>query len=440
MLLAVPKYGRVKTNRILNQCRISPAKTIGGLSERQRAELVSLLGVHRPLQRPGRRVGHELSPRPADLWFAHGLRHHRPLRRRQGHSDRGPAASAFPTSSCRSRRRPDAPRQGEVDGATTTSSPRRSSTGGSRRATSSSSPPTAGTATGRCAPRSSGGSRRVARWCSRSRCRAPARCAPRCASRSRSSSPRPIPACCASALSRAAPTRPRRSTPARGRRAGARGPGRVRLRVVNDDLDRAAGDLEEIVRAELGLPLDSAANDQTTRRQAARARRLPLRSVVVAAKRARQINSYFHNLGEGSFGEFPPPMVEVGAERNYLTIALEELAEGKLKYQYRPERQPAHEAADGQNPAWRERRDRRLQVARVGPPGDRRRSRRARDPMTEAAPRFVGAASFEGIVGAPVLISEFERDPLRGAFPGDAAPDARPDRPPRAGRQLPTSS
>lgn len=43
MLLAVPKYGRVKTNRILNQCRISPSKTIGGLSQRQRTELVSLL-------------------------------------------------------------------------------------------------------------------------------------------------------------------------------------------------------------------------------------------------------------------------------------------------------------------------------------------------------------------------------------------------------------
>ena len=56
--------------------------------------------------------------------------------------------------------------------------------------------------------------------------------------------------------------------------------------------------------------------------------------------------------------------------------------------------------------------------------------------MTEAATRFVGAASFEGIVGAPVLISEFERDPLRGAFPGDPAARARPDRPPRAGRQL----
>lgn len=39
--------------------------------------------------------------------------------------------------------------------------------------------------------------------------------------------------------------------------------------------------------------------------------------------------------------------------------------------------------------------------------------------MTETATRFVGAASFEGIVGAPVLVSEFERDPMRGAFPGE---------------------
>src|SRR3954454_9073202 len=39
--------------------------------------------------------------------------------------------------------------------------------------------------------------------------------------------------------------------------------------------------------------------------------------------------------------------------------------------------------------------------------------------MTETATPFVGAASFEGIVGAPVLTSEFERDPMRGAFPGE---------------------
>ena len=43
MLLAVPKYGRVKVNKVLVLCRISPSRTIGGLSPRQRAELVSML-------------------------------------------------------------------------------------------------------------------------------------------------------------------------------------------------------------------------------------------------------------------------------------------------------------------------------------------------------------------------------------------------------------
>ncbi len=42
ILMAVPKFGRVKAARFLNQCRISQAKTVGGLSERQRAELVGL--------------------------------------------------------------------------------------------------------------------------------------------------------------------------------------------------------------------------------------------------------------------------------------------------------------------------------------------------------------------------------------------------------------
>ena len=46
--------------------------------------------------------------------------------------------------------------------------------------------------------------------------------------------------------------------------------------------------------------------------------------------------------------------------------------------------------------------------------------------MTEGATRFVGPASFEGISGAPVLRSEFERDPLRGAFPGDPQPEHDP--------------
>lgn len=43
ILLAVPKFGRVKAARFLKHCRISQSKTVGGLSERQRVELVSLL-------------------------------------------------------------------------------------------------------------------------------------------------------------------------------------------------------------------------------------------------------------------------------------------------------------------------------------------------------------------------------------------------------------
>ena len=42
ILMAVPKFGRVKAGRFLNQCRISQSKTVGGLSERQRTELIGL--------------------------------------------------------------------------------------------------------------------------------------------------------------------------------------------------------------------------------------------------------------------------------------------------------------------------------------------------------------------------------------------------------------
>ena len=42
ILMAVPKFGRVKAARFLNLCRISQSKTVGGLSERQRAELIGL--------------------------------------------------------------------------------------------------------------------------------------------------------------------------------------------------------------------------------------------------------------------------------------------------------------------------------------------------------------------------------------------------------------
>ena len=42
ILMAVPKFGRVKATRFLTQARISQSKTVGGLSDRQRAELIGL--------------------------------------------------------------------------------------------------------------------------------------------------------------------------------------------------------------------------------------------------------------------------------------------------------------------------------------------------------------------------------------------------------------
>ena len=45
---------------------------------------------------------------------------------------------------------------------------------------------------------------------------------------------------------------------------------------------------------------------------------------------------------------------------------------------------------------------------------------------TPAALRFVGRATFEGITGAPVLVEEAERDPARGAYPGEQSPGHDP--------------
>jgi DNA-directed RNA polymerase subunit omega len=58
--------------------------------------------------------------------------------------------------------------------------------------------------------------------------------------------------------------------------------------------------------------------------------------VILAAKRAREINSYYSQLGEGR-GEFVPPLVETGGLRNKpLSIALEEVSEDKVTFE-RPE-------------------------------------------------------------------------------------------------------
>ena len=46
--------------------------------------------------------------------------------------------------------------------------------------------------------------------------------------------------------------------------------------------------------------------------------------------------------------------------------------------------------------------------------------------QTRASERLVGRASFEGITGAPVLTGEFEPDPARGSYPGEALPERAP--------------
>ena len=55
-----------------------------------------------------------------------------------------------------------------------------------------------------------------------------------------------------------------------------------------------------------------------------------------------------------------------------------------------------------------------------------RRGHAVRVIQTPASERFVGRASFEAITGAPVLTSEFEPDPARGSYPGEALPERAP--------------
>jgi hypothetical protein len=43
LLLAMPHWGGVKANRLLSRAGVSPSKTIGGLSERQRRELAGMV-------------------------------------------------------------------------------------------------------------------------------------------------------------------------------------------------------------------------------------------------------------------------------------------------------------------------------------------------------------------------------------------------------------
>ncbi len=56
--------------------------------------------------------------------------------------------------------------------------------------------------------------------------------------------------------------------------------------------------------------------------------------VILAAKRSRQINAYFSQLGEG-VAEYTPPQVPLSPDKapKALSIALQEVSEGSVAYE-----------------------------------------------------------------------------------------------------------
>jgi len=59
--------------------------------------------------------------------------------------------------------------------------------------------------------------------------------------------------------------------------------------------------------------------------------------VVLAAKRAREINSYYSQLGEGIRDFVPPQISSLGENAQALSVALQEIAEGKFGWERPPE-------------------------------------------------------------------------------------------------------
>ncbi|MGH2767364.1 MAG: DNA-directed RNA polymerase subunit omega [Actinomycetota bacterium] len=59
--------------------------------------------------------------------------------------------------------------------------------------------------------------------------------------------------------------------------------------------------------------------------------------VILAAKRARQINSYYSQLGEGLRDFVPPQIPRLPENAKALSVSLEEIAEGKFGYERPPQ-------------------------------------------------------------------------------------------------------
>ena len=67
--------------------------------------------------------------------------------------------------------------------------------------------------------------------------------------------------------------------------------------------------------------------------------------VTLAARRARNINSYFNQLGEG-LGHMVPPQVS-SVSRKPLSIAFEEISADKIVWAEKPEADSDADAVDG---------------------------------------------------------------------------------------------
>lgn len=72
--------------------------------------------------------------------------------------------------------------------------------------------------------------------------------------------------------------------------------------------------------------------------------------VHLASRRAREINNYYHSLGEG-LSQYTPPLVDKVDSNKPLSIALEEIAAGKIVVQMVGDtRQPTGGLRDGAEP------------------------------------------------------------------------------------------
>ena len=132
--------------------------------------------------------------------------------------------------------------------------------------------------------------------------------------------------------------------------------------------------------------------------------------VMIAAKRARQINNYYHSLGENTLGleELTPPLITTRST-NLLTIAFEEIVDNKIDYEtpgLRPsrERQAHHQSMPPRAPC--------SSVSRGGiaiykaVELVRGLVKDGFQPLvvtTEAAQRFVMPLTFAAVSQAPVL-------------------------------------